>query len=311
MSFFCPNCKNEGVSGSRFCPSCGCRLEKEEVENPVCPLCTTVYPAGTKFCAKDGARLLRPEEVTPKCVLCGRTYGAEVAFCPADGGVVRILPVQSVMEHKVTRMYYKATTAPYPKASLSLRLGAWMLDLLVVSALYIPSLFFFIAALGKFWTHQGGYGFQGEYNFRNLYDLYYEWYRNSAEGNVFFLFLGFSFLLLPVVYFLFRDAMGTGQSLGKKAMGLITLELKTHRPCRWGHSFVRNITVSVLYYLSFWLWFLIEPVLVLVLPDGRKLSDRISGTQVVEKSFFLSAAPKTDALADVAEDSEKDTAENL
>ena len=48
---FCPNCKAEVKSNTKFCPECGTKIK------PVCPNCKKELPANTKFCPDCGTKL--------------------------------------------------------------------------------------------------------------------------------------------------------------------------------------------------------------------------------------------------------------
>ena len=80
-------------------------------------------------------------------------------------------------------------------------------------------------------------------------------------------------------YWLFRDGLFDGQSVGKRLMGLTVVRGETRAPCTWAGSVGRNL-----------LWAI--PIVNLAMavttwralthaPDGRHWGDRLADTQVV------------------------------
>ncbi len=105
-----------------------------------------------------------------------------------------------------------------------------------------------------------------------------------------FLTYFFPFWSVVVIgYHLFNDALPGGRSIGKGLMGLKVVAVTDHSPCTLARSFLRNIawTINQLTYLSVILiplaliYDLMECLLVLFHPKGRRLGDYIAGTQVV------------------------------
>ncbi len=142
----------------------------------------------------------------------------------------------------------------YPKASLSNRFFASLLDGLIVILLSIPSILTFVFAGFK----------EREYN--------------RGDGQMtFFMILFFAFLLLiiPLYYSFIKDGRGYGQSIGKKACGLMVVNLTDNSPCSKGKSFLRAF-ISSIPYLQ-----LIDILLVFITSNGRKLGDFAATTQVI------------------------------
>jgi hypothetical protein len=81
------------------------------------------------------------------------------------------------------------------------------------------------------------------------------------------------------VYVLLRDGIG-GQSLGKLAVGLVVVNIRTGRFCSWKDSALRNLfalipganVVAVF----------LETITMLRDPQGQRLGDRLAQTQVIE-----------------------------
>lgn len=92
---------------------------------------------------------------------------------------------------------------------------------------------------------------------------------NDAPGTLAQVSVGWFFL-----YALFADAMGRGQSVGKRLAGLRTVNAATDEPCGYGQSIIRNLVLLVL-----------GPIDLLIggADEGRRrLGDRMAGTAVVE-----------------------------
>ena len=83
-----------------------------------------------------------------------------------------------------------------------------------------------------------------------------------------------------VIYWLVRDGCFTGQSIGKRLMGLKVVAGKERRPCRFGTSMVRNVlwVIPVVNVLTFAtaLYSLFND------PTGRHWGDRLADTRVVK-----------------------------
>ena len=86
---------------------------------------------------------------------------------------------------------------------------------------------------------------------------------------------------LSMLYIVFRDGIFSGQSIGKKVMGIQVVHTDG-RPISLIDSSFRN--VLFLFYVVFPVAIVIESVALLRSPDRRRLGDRIAGTCVVRKS---------------------------
>ncbi len=53
----CPDCGCSIVEGSKFCPSCGVKIE-EKTNNSLCPDCGCSIVEGSKFCSNCGSKLM-------------------------------------------------------------------------------------------------------------------------------------------------------------------------------------------------------------------------------------------------------------
>jgi uncharacterized RDD family membrane protein YckC len=89
---------------------------------------------------------------------------------------------------------------------------------------------------------------------------------------------------LALIYVIFRDSVGKGTSAGKKALGLVVVDLRTGEPCSWRRVLARNAIdpIPVLDLLDFFLTCLDE--------RGQKIMDKLLETQVTEKHSMVKAS---------------------
>ena len=85
---------------------------------------------------------------------------------------------------------------------------------------------------------------------------------------------------LAMLYILFRDGILSGQSIGKKMMGIQVVHTDG-RPVHFVDSSFRN--VLFLFYVVFPVAIVIETVALIRNPEHRRFGDRIAGTRVVRK----------------------------
>jgi uncharacterized RDD family membrane protein YckC len=255
----CPRCNTEFLEGTKFCQSCGCNLELEFIENPICPKCQKSFTAGSKFCDIDGAKLVSPEKLVPKCVKCGTEYSIETKFCPKDGGEVipEAFRYGANEQNNSPQFYFNGN---YLKASLGNRFLASLLDGLIMTGLAIPAIILYFVGLSKVSAY------------------------NSDEAMPLFILAVFLYFI-PLTYSFIKDGLGKGQSLGKKAVGLMVIHLPDNNPCSFGQSFLRNFIMTLINIVPFIGW-LVEPIIVLASADGRRLGDKAANTQVIEMKYY-------------------------
>ena len=103
------------------------------------------------------------------------------------------------------------------------------------------------------------------------------------------LLIGFGWALL---YSLLRDGFGQGQSIGKKASGLMVVRLKDNLPCTKKDSLIRNIVAVGLGILLGWIPVLnffagfAEPIIAIIHQKGMRLGDIVAKTQVIVKNEY-------------------------
>jgi len=83
-----------------------------------------------------------------------------------------------------------------------------------------------------------------------------------------------------LLYTFTKDGRPGGQSIGKRAMGLMVVHLESNRPCTTGQSALRYLVVFALSLMLGAGW-LVELIVLLVTPGGRRLGDFAAGTQVI------------------------------
>jgi uncharacterized RDD family membrane protein YckC len=81
-----------------------------------------------------------------------------------------------------------------------------------------------------------------------------------------------------------KDGWPAGQSFGKRRAGLMVVHLATGKPCSRGQSSIRTLILVATKALP--LAVLIEPIVVLLSRDGRRVGDRAAGTQVIPVSAY-------------------------
>lgn len=87
-------------------------------------------------------------------------------------------------------------------------------------------------------------------------------------------------VFLSMIYIVFRDAIFSGQSIGKKVMGIRVVHLDG-RPISFVDSSFRNVLFLIPYFLPAAL--VIETAALFRSPDRMRLGDRIAKTRVVRK----------------------------
>ena len=148
----------------------------------------------------------------------------------------------------------------YPKARIGARILAYIIDSLVAT---IPSAFVIglgVAVLAR----------------RN----------GNSPGILIVILLG---VLWWLYYSFAKDGWTGGQSLGKKAMDLMVVDVRTNQPCTVGQSALRALILFVLSFVMGLGW-LIELIVILASQNGRRLGDLAAGTQVIDTSAYRPSA---------------------
>ncbi|HEY2378268.1 MAG TPA: RDD family protein [Gemmatimonadaceae bacterium] len=95
----------------------------------------------------------------------------------------------------------------------------------------------------------------------------------------------FGAIAWSMYYGLTKDGRPNGQSIGKKAVGLMVVNVKTNRPCNTGGSALRCFIGGLVGVVPV-AGPLIEPIVVLAREDGRRLGDQAADTQVIEVDAY-------------------------
>jgi len=147
----------------------------------------------------------------------------------------------------------------YPKAPLSQRFGAYIVDgIITVGPVIVAAIFNHLFHLGT---------------------------QSPATRTINYV----ATLAWAFYYTCTRDARPNGQSIGKKIFGLMVVNTETDKPCTLGQAIGRGLTLAVLNGIPAIGW-LIEPIAAVGSADGRRIGDRLAGTQVIRASVYAALA---------------------
>jgi uncharacterized RDD family membrane protein YckC len=96
--------------------------------------------------------------------------------------------------------------------------------------------------------------------------------------------LGLS-IIWAIYYSFTKDAYDNGKSIGKRTVGLMVVNISTNKPCTKGESALRALMLGVMSAIPF-VGTLVEPLVLLVNQDGRRVGDMVAGTQVIEAKAY-------------------------
>ena len=142
----------------------------------------------------------------------------------------------------------------YPKAPIGARLLAWIIDSVI--GIFMPIM---ASTIGIASSH-------GKMNPVNVVLL-------------------ISSIVWAIYYNFTKDAQDQGRSIGKRAMGLRVVNVKTNKPCSKGESSLRALMLMVLNMVPL-VGGLIEPVAILAQREGRRVGDKVAGTQVIDNRLY-------------------------
>jgi len=89
-----------------------------------------------------------------------------------------------------------------------------------------------------------------------------------------------------ILYVIFRDSIAKGTSLGKRALGLVIVDLKTGLPCNGTRVLARNV-IDIVPIID-----LLDLVLTCVDKRGQKIMDKVLSTQVTERAILAEEKSK-------------------
>ena len=200
------------------------------------------------------------------------------------------------------------------KASLLRRLLARLIDVGVTSVFLFPALILYTYVLPKYVAMIAKIGGTMPWPTKVLIFLFrwpgaitaqLEGFDILVTNALMFVLTAFPLsVVFGIPYLLVKDSLASGQSLGKRAMGLMTVETGTGIPCSVARSLMRNATdlllslaylaavtlvgsrenpgaIVVIALLLSCIWLFELPVAFLA-PGGRRLADWLAGTRVVE-----------------------------
>lgn len=156
-------------------------------------------------------------------------------------------------------------TQTYTKASIGRRFLAWVIDgfieLLFITPLVIWIIKMIIIAED------------------NSYSSDYQEARIMI-GILLMVLLYIVLSIAAITYFLLKDGFKGGQSVGKRVMGLKVISLDTGTDCDYKTSLIRNV-LYILVGLIPIVGQLLDPIMICVREDGRRVGDLVANTVVV------------------------------
>lgn len=223
--------------------------------NKECPYCHKIITADDNIvvCSKCG--IAHHVECWNENHGCS-TYGCDGDPRSASGFGSNVLPIA-------------ADAAIYSKAPLWSRFWASILDSLIACAIPIVGIIILVAA-----------GVADSYSYNWYYSDYTRYNGVSYGWYIFGIILLVGGIIWGLVYSFIKDGLGKGQSYGKRAVGLMVIDVKDNTPCGKGKSALRNLIMTALDMIPYFGW-LIEPIMVLANDKGRRLGDMAANTQVV------------------------------
>lgn len=195
------------------------------------------------------------------CPNCTAPLTVQTAHCPSCGVSLQTTAIPHTWSQRaapddqlrVDDLLYGSDL--YPRAGFFPRIVAHIIDSIVLALLFAPIILVT--------NTMRGYG---------------------DDSAAFSALLFFLLLLIPLTYFLAKDGLFRGRSLGKMAMGLMVIDVAQGTPCHVGKAIGRNLMSCILLVLP--LGGFVDLILILTDAEGRRLGDRICRTQVIPQSAY-------------------------
>lgn len=224
---------------------------------------------------------MEEERETKQCPYCKEEILADAVKCRY---CLSHLGSSSYRESPIENFFPGSSSTFYRKASIGRRFLGWLVDWIIAAIAFIilvPSIGFarlFYSNIRMEGFIPGGPLPGTEMSFGpSITGL-------QVGGVMLLMVLG---VLWYVLYWLLRDGFGQGQSVGKKAAGLMVVRVQDNVPCGFGESAIRNLVGMLLGHLPA-VGFLIEPLVLLIQEKGRRVGDLAAGTQVIEVEEYHS-----------------------
>jgi uncharacterized RDD family membrane protein YckC len=252
----CPQCGTNVPDTARFCPKCGSSFAAAAPPGPPPDQQPTV-PAAPVPPQQPPYTAPQPY-VTPTVAMppmAPPPYQPAASMppvAPPAGPYAAQQPPYQPQAPAAASAY--TLFASYPVAGLGGRLGAYVLDILVASLLYLPALAMTIVALAR-----GG----GEIS-----------PVVAVIAPILYVLGG----LWALLYYIIKDGL-KGASFGRRIVGETVVSLKTGAPATVGQSFLRNLILGLLSW--------IDGIVLLVDKQHRRLGDKAASTQVVPTKDFV------------------------
>lgn len=255
MANFCHECAQRVAPTMRACPNCGTAL----VDIAPRPATATMPPPrqapGGYTPNLSGLHSVpqvpRAAQAPHAAHVAQASQAPHASHAPAPGapGMPPLPPVDTAPP---------ASTSPYARAELGSRLVAALIDFAIGVVALVPGVL--LATAGYAAGEDEGTIVMG--------------------GITFIVGLGWA-----LWYAFTKDGNNGGRSIGKRRAGLMVVHLPSDEPCTRGQSAIRAL-VAVICNLVPGVGWLIEPVMVLIGEDGRRLGDRAAETQVIAAADY-------------------------
>lgn len=182
----------------------------------------------------------------------------------------------SEYQEVVIQKYEKPSIVNYAKAPLGKRFLALFIDtLIIISYCFLTVLLFYTIRLGSM---------ESAFSYMTFWNSdYYMTRINNWENEIYLIYIALV-IIPPLIYFLIKDSLGQGQSLGKRIVGIVVIDTENSTQCTIQKSIMRNFISLLLTIFVPFIGFLIEPIMIIVSRRGLRLGDLASKVQVTYKN---------------------------